>query len=90
MSTLEMVTVMNREDAKVARAIQRVLPEIAKAVDVIARCFARGGRLIYVGTRNQRENWCAGCVGVPSDIRYKSRDGSVSDCRRRKRTGARN
>ncbi len=50
MSTLEMVTVMNREDAKVARAIQRVLPEIAKAVDVIARCFARGGRLIYVGT----------------------------------------
>jgi N-acetylmuramic acid 6-phosphate etherase len=50
MSTLEMVTVMNREDAKVARAIQRVLPEIAKAVDVIARCFAEGGRLIYVGT----------------------------------------
>ncbi len=50
MSTLEMVTVMNREDAKVARAIQRVLPDIAKAVDVIARCFANGGRLIYVGT----------------------------------------
>lgn len=50
MSTLEMVTAMNREDAKVARAIQRVLPEIARAVDVIARSFARGGRLIYVGT----------------------------------------
>lgn len=50
MSTLEMVIVMNREDAKVSRAIQRVLPEIAKAVDVIAHAFANGGRLIYVGT----------------------------------------
>jgi N-acetylmuramic acid 6-phosphate etherase len=41
---------MNREDKVVPRAIRRVLPEIAKAVDVIARQFARGGRLIYVGT----------------------------------------
>jgi N-acetylmuramic acid 6-phosphate etherase len=50
MSTLEMVTVMNREDTKVPRAIQRVLPQIAEAVDVIAHAFANGGRLIYVGT----------------------------------------
>lgn len=50
MSTLEMVTVMNREDAIVPRAIKQVLPEIAQAVDVIAAAFAKGGRLIYVGT----------------------------------------
>jgi N-acetylmuramic acid 6-phosphate etherase len=50
MSTLEMVTVMNREDTKVPRAIERALPQIAKAVDVIAHAFANGGRLIYVGT----------------------------------------
>lgn len=50
MSTLEMVSVMNREDARVPRAIKQVLPEIAKAIDVIAACFANGGRLIYVGT----------------------------------------
>jgi N-acetylmuramic acid 6-phosphate etherase len=50
MSTLEMVTVMNREDTKIPRAIQRALPQIAKAVDVIAHAFANGGRLIYVGT----------------------------------------
>lgn len=50
MSTLEMVTVMNREDAIVPWAISRVLPEIARSVDVIAAAFARGGRLIYVGT----------------------------------------
>jgi N-acetylmuramic acid 6-phosphate etherase len=50
MTSLELVTAMNREDAVVPRAIRRVLPDIAKAVDVIAEHFARGGRLIYVGT----------------------------------------
>ena len=33
MSALEIVTAMNHEDAAVPRAIRRVLPEIAKAVD---------------------------------------------------------
>jgi N-acetylmuramic acid 6-phosphate etherase len=41
---------MNREDARVPRAIRRVLPEIAKAVDLIAERLAAGGRLFYVGT----------------------------------------
>jgi N-acetylmuramic acid 6-phosphate etherase len=50
MSTRDLVAAMNREDAVVPRAIKRVLPEIAEAVDTIARCFAKGGRLIYVGT----------------------------------------
>ncbi len=50
MTALELVEVMNREDAAVPRAIKRVLPDIAQAVDVIAHCFANGGRLIYVGT----------------------------------------
>jgi N-acetylmuramic acid 6-phosphate etherase len=50
MTTLEVVTAMNREDAVVPRAIQRALPQIAKAVDAIAASFAKGGRLIYVGT----------------------------------------
>jgi N-acetylmuramic acid 6-phosphate etherase len=50
MTALELVTAMNREDAVVPRAIRRVLPAIAKAVDVVARSLAKGGRLIYVGT----------------------------------------
>ena len=50
MTALELVTTMNREDAVVPRAIKRVLPEIAKAVDQIALSLAKGGRLIYVGT----------------------------------------
>ena len=50
MSALEIVTAMNREDAKVPRAIRKVLPEIAKAVDLVAQRLAEGGRLIYVGS----------------------------------------
>lgn len=50
MTALELVTAMNREDMKVPRAIKNVLPEIARAVDIIAYRLAQGGRLIYVGT----------------------------------------
>ncbi len=50
MSSFELVRAMNREDARVPRSIKSVLPDIASAIDVIAGCFAKGGRLIYVGT----------------------------------------
>lgn len=49
MSTLEIAMVMNREDAKVAAAIKKALPQIAKAIDMIADRLNKGGRLIYVG-----------------------------------------
>jgi len=49
-SALEIVQIINREDAKVAAAVKRALPQIAQAVDLIAAALARGGRLIYVGT----------------------------------------
>ena len=44
-TTLEMVRLINDEDKKVASAVERVLPEIARAVDKIAESFSRGGRL---------------------------------------------
>jgi N-acetylmuramic acid 6-phosphate etherase len=50
MTALEIVTLMNRQDASVLRAIRDVLPAIAQAVDIVHGCFARGGRLIYVGS----------------------------------------
>jgi len=49
-SSLEIVRIINSEDAKVAAAVERALPEIAKAIDVIATALQNGGRLIYVGT----------------------------------------
>ncbi|WP_213496607.1 N-acetylmuramic acid 6-phosphate etherase [Lactococcus formosensis] len=48
-STLEMVKIMNNEDAKVAAGIAAVLPEIARAIDHAAERFAAGGRIIYIG-----------------------------------------
>jgi N-acetylmuramic acid 6-phosphate etherase len=48
-STLEILRVMNREDATVARAVQRALPQIADAVDSIAAALKKGGRLFYLG-----------------------------------------
>ena len=49
MSPLETVTALNREDKKVAAAVERALPEIADAVKLIADAFKKGGRLAYFG-----------------------------------------
>ena len=40
---------MNDEDATVATAVCNALPQIARAIDVVAHGLAHGGRLIYVG-----------------------------------------
>jgi len=49
MSSLEIVRLMNREDAHIARAIARELPAISRAVDGIVDRIRRGGRLLYIG-----------------------------------------
>ena len=48
-STLEIVEIISAEDAKVAPAVRKERKRIAKAADIIARSFRRGGRLFYVG-----------------------------------------
>ena len=47
--TLDMLALLNDEDATVAAAVRAELPNIAAAVDRIADRFARGGRLFYLG-----------------------------------------
>ena len=49
LSTLEMLTVINQEDATVAAAVASQLPEIARAVDTIVERFTQGGRLFLIG-----------------------------------------
>lgn len=49
MPTLEMLAVFNREDRKVAEAVEAALPRIAEAVDATAAALAAGGRLFYTG-----------------------------------------
>ncbi len=49
LDTLSMVRLMNDEDKKVAFAVEAELPQIAKAIDVIAEKLKSGGRLVYIG-----------------------------------------
>ncbi len=49
-STLDAVRLINAEDKKVAAAVEKVLPEIAAAIDKIVERLQNGGRLFYVGT----------------------------------------
>jgi len=49
LSALEIARVINQEDKKIAAAVERALPQIAKAIDAIADAIRSGGRLIYAG-----------------------------------------
>jgi N-acetylmuramic acid 6-phosphate etherase len=49
-STLEAIRLINDEDKKVAFAVEKVLPEIARTIDRIVERLRTGGRLFYVGT----------------------------------------
>src|SRR5246127_2247486 len=48
-SALEIARIINHEDAKVAAAVKKAIPEIAAVIDQVARSLRDGGRLIYVG-----------------------------------------
>jgi len=50
LSVAEIVAIINDEDARVAAAVQRTLPEVAKAIDGIVARLQGGGRLLHVGT----------------------------------------
>lgn len=49
MSTIDMLTTINREDQTVAFAVERQLPQISAIVDCIYKQMQSGGRLIYIG-----------------------------------------
>ena len=49
MSAFEIVKLMNDEDKTVAYAVEKALPQIAEAIDLIVAALNSGGRLIYIG-----------------------------------------
>jgi len=49
LSSLEIVQLINDEDATVAAAVREALPQVAQAVDAIVEGMRHGGRLLYVG-----------------------------------------
>ena len=47
--TADMVEIINREDQRVGRSVQKQLPQIADAINLATTRFDAGGRLIYIG-----------------------------------------
>jgi len=45
----EILRLINREDRKVAPAVARAIPQLARAVELAVEALERGGRLIYLG-----------------------------------------
>ena len=74
LNSLEIVTLMNDEDKNVALAVEKELPNIAKAVDFIVASFKKGGRLFYVGAGTSGRlgvldaSECPPTFGVPYEM----------------------
>ena len=49
MSTLNLLRNINAEDKTVPYAIEKVLPEIHRLVDIISEKMTKGGKLFYIG-----------------------------------------
>lgn len=49
LDTVDLVERIQNEDFEIAKGVQQVVPEIAKAVDIITEKLKEGGRLIYFG-----------------------------------------
>ncbi|TWF58250.1 N-acetylmuramic acid 6-phosphate etherase [Neorhizobium alkalisoli] len=47
--TVDVLREINTEDRLVPEAVEKVLPQIAEAVDEIVRAFRKGARLVYIG-----------------------------------------
>ena len=49
LSTLEILKLINSGDRNPVLAVQKELPEIARAVEIVVKTFQKGGRLFYLG-----------------------------------------
>ena len=73
-SSLEIAKMINNEDLKVANKVSENLGDIAKAIDVIADNFLKGGRLFYFGAGTSGRlgvldaSECPPTFNTPSDM----------------------
>lgn len=49
LSTIDMLRIINKEDKKIAMAIEKVLINVAEVIDIAYQKIKNGGRLIYIG-----------------------------------------
>jgi N-acetylmuramic acid 6-phosphate etherase len=72
--TEEVLAVINAEDRRVAEAVGKEIPAIARAVDAIVAAFGRGGRLFYIGAGTSGRlgvldaSECPPTFGVPQEL----------------------
>jgi len=73
-SALEIVDLLNAEDATVGGAVHAVRGDVARAIDLVVAAFGRGGRLIYVGAGTSGRlgvldaTECPPTFGTPPDM----------------------
>ncbi|NLU10245.1 MAG: N-acetylmuramic acid 6-phosphate etherase [Tepidanaerobacter acetatoxydans] len=74
LSTEEIIRLINDEDKKVAYAVEKEIPNIAKAVELISEKLYEGGRLIYLGAGTSGRlgildaSECPPTFGVPQEM----------------------
>ncbi len=74
MSALEIVEIINRENAKVTVAVEAALPRIAVVCDAVADAINAGGRIFYIGSGTSGRlavcdaAECPPTFGVPYDL----------------------
>jgi len=49
LSTSEILKIMNQEDRKISAAVQKVIPEIKRTIDLTLAALKRGNRIVYIG-----------------------------------------
>jgi len=74
LKTIDMLKLINKEDKKVALAIEKSLDQIALVVDQITEVFENGGRLVYLGAGTSGRigvldaSECPPTFGVPESM----------------------
>jgi len=72
--TEQVLRIINAEDARIAAAVEREIPAIARAVDAIVAAFERGGRLFYIGAGTSGRlgvldaSECPPTFGAPAEL----------------------
>src|SRR5438477_428815 len=74
-ATLEIVDLINTEDATVPGAVRAVRAEIARAIDLVVDALRQGGRLIYVGAGTSGRLGVLDASDDPAGARLRQPDG---------------
>lgn len=74
MSTEQLLQNINQEDQKVAKAVEKAIPQISAFIDKATKQLQNGGRLFYIGAGTSGRlgildaSECPPTFGVPSDL----------------------